>query len=79
MLATTTSAKAGTPEREAASLDLTFFEPHGGEWILRSEPSTTVYLDQPASLEISTRNIERTAPTFKITYLIGKANDDASR
>jgi hypothetical protein len=79
MLATATSAKAGTPEREAASLDLMFFESHGGAWLLRSEPSTTVYLDRPASLEICTRNTERTAPTFDITDRIGKANDDASR
>jgi hypothetical protein len=59
MLATATSAKAGTPEREAASLDLMFFESHGGAWLLRSEPSTTVHLDPPASLEICTRNTER--------------------
>ena len=79
MLATAVPATAGTPEREAASLDLMFFESHGGEWILRSEPSTTVYLDEPASLEIATRNGKRAAPTFDITYRIGKANDDAPR
>ena len=77
VLATVNSSSAGVAGKEAAQLDLSFFEQYQGEWILRSEPSATVYLGKPSSFSISSEGLTRMAPTFGISFTINRGDGSA--
>lgn len=70
------SAFVSDAKREAIDIKAIFYEQVAGEFVLRGEPSATVYVGDQAKLTLSNSVAARTAPTYELTITATRASTE---